>query len=282
MINDNIRQEFEQNFKEPLVFTKKRIKKHFNSRVSSLNKSGVIEFKKKYSKDFEVLSFIGTGSFGDVFKVRWKEDNNLYAVKWSKKKHRGNFDRKASILELYTFSLVGSHPHLVDFVQAWASCGHMLVQSELCELGNLEDRLDYKSPLEESEIWKILLHITLATKWLHDQQFLHLDIKPDNIFLSGQGCYKLGDFGLSQYITTNGNVPEGDSRYLAEEVLKYQENGTASDIFSIGASVFEASESVDMPSQGKLWHKLREDPPLLNNRSSQLNNLIHKCVFVMN
>jgi hypothetical protein len=39
---------------------------------------------QKYASEFEVIAFTGTRSFGDVFKVRSKEDNNFYAVKWSK------------------------------------------------------------------------------------------------------------------------------------------------------------------------------------------------------
>jgi serine/threonine protein kinase len=80
------------------------------------------------------------------------------------------------MLELYSCSLVADHPHLVEFVQTWEEHGHMLIQSELCEHGNLEDFLSTTSSLEEKEVWNILLDITLATKWLHDQQFLHLDI----------------------------------------------------------------------------------------------------------
>jgi membrane-associated tyrosine/threonine-specific cdc2-inhibitory kinase len=278
MISDVLQKQVIQDFNGVMEFTK-RTKKCSNAVKNplSLSNKRVYEFEKKFSKDFEVISFIGKGSFGDVLKVRWKADGNLYAVKWSKKKYRGNLDRKSSILELYAFSSVGAHPYLIDFVQAWASRGFMLVQIELCELGTLENKLCFES-LEESEIWEILLDVTLATKWLHDQQFLHLDIKPDNIFISNQGFYKLGDFGLSQFISSDGNKGEGDSRYLAPEVLGSEQNSTASDVFSIGASVFEASEYVLLPSYGDSWNEFRKNPPPLKNRSDELNQVVLKFV----
>lgn len=61
------------------------------------------------------------------------------------------------------------------------------------------------------------------------------------------GDYKLGDFGLSHITDFTSPTSEGDSRYLAAEVLT-QAPTTAADIFSIGATIFEVSERVIMPS----------------------------------
>ncbi|KAA6400196.1 MAG: putative Membrane-associated tyrosine- and threonine-specific cdc2-inhibitory kinase [Streblomastix strix] len=235
------------------------------------------EFARKQAERFETVGYIGSGSFGDVYKVRSKIDGKLYAIKWSRKKHRGDADRRASLYELYTFALVGKHPHLVEFVQAWEQDGLMLTQTELCENGNLENYLIYNDKVSEDTVWKILLDMALAAKWLHDQQVIHLDIKPDNIFVMENGDYKLGDFGLSHITDFTSPTSEGDSRYLAAEVLT-QAPTTAADIFSIGATIFEVSERVIMPSQGQLWHQLRNCAPHLEGRSQELDHLVHQLL----
>ena len=50
--------------------------------------------------------------------------------------------------------------------------------------------------IPESTIWDFLIDLLLAFKHLHDRKLVHMDIKPDNIFISFEGYCKLGDFGL--------------------------------------------------------------------------------------
>ena len=50
--------------------------------------------------------------------------------------------------------------------------------------------------IPETEIWKIIVDLLQALKHLHERNLAHMDIKPDNIFISFDGSYKLGDFGL--------------------------------------------------------------------------------------
>ncbi|KAK2956242.1 putative Membrane-associated tyrosine- and threonine-specific cdc2-inhibitory kinase [Blattamonas nauphoetae] len=239
-----------------------------------VNRGRISEFASTIGEPYQVLSFIGSGSFGDVYKVYDQDTGLFYAAKWSKKRHRGTSDRKATLLELFTFAYIYPHPHIVGFHKAWEQDGYMITLTELCECGDLEGFISERSLLKENEIWKILTDLTLATKQLHEQEVIHLDIKPDNIFLTENGDYRLGDFGLSHITDWTSASSEGDSRYLAPEVLSRSAT-TKADIFSIGATIFEASERVEMPTQGPLWHRLREDPPPLENRSQELTDLTH-------
>ena len=100
--------------------------------------------------------------------------------------------------------------------------------------------------LPEDEIRKIIRDVLLGLKELHDNEVVHLDLKPSNI-LQRFGKYKLADLGMARFIfkvTEVEKIPEGDSRYLSQELLTT--SGTESvpdlkkaDIFSLGISAYE-------------------------------------------
>ena len=116
---------------------------------------------------------------------------------------------------------------------------------------------------------------------------VHLDIKPENIFVSLPASlfdsllfarsrldltinlcclqikndqFKLGDFGLVSKISFHDDVEEGDSRYMSLELLSGDhEDLTKSDIFSLGITFYEICLGSDksLPSSGPLWQALR-------------------------
>jgi len=77
--------------------------------------------------------------------------------------------------------------------------------------------------LEEVDIKRALRHALLGLKGLHDQDIVHLDIKPENILQGVNGDFKLGDLGMARMISQvkakKTEIPEGDARYLAKELL---------------------------------------------------------------
>jgi hypothetical protein len=122
--------------------------------------------------------------------------------------------------------------HIVRYQQAWfEEDGTLYIQTELCS-NTLRDEM--KANTKESKItstvksnnfihvpqrFKCLREILLALQLVHSKGMVHLDIKPDNIFVHN-GLYKLGDFGLAG-IATSTDVEEGDSRYMSRDMLEY-------------------------------------------------------------
>lgn len=210
-----------------------------------------------FEQCFVVISRLGAGSFGEVFKVRSKEDGCLYAIKKSRDRFRGDADRKYKLEEVNKHELVKGHRNCVKFVKAWEERKRLYIQTELCEM-SLKDFLEKNDSTIESVVWEFLVDLTLGLKHLHDNGLIHMDIKPANIFIGLDGLCKIGDFGLvlelSKCDTTQ--ALEGDPKYLAPELMQGHFTKSA-DIFSLGITLLELASDLELPKGGQAWHQLR-------------------------
>lgn len=164
-----------------------------SSMLSSIYKQEKLE--SYFEQCFEVLARIGEGSFGEVFKVRSREDGRLYAVKKSIQLYRGETYRQERIEEVRRYEQFSEHENCITLHKAWEQNDLLYMQLELCQ-SNLETYALQHNNLSEAEIWNILVDLLLAVKALHDQNLIHLDIKLENIMISEDHVCKLGDFGL--------------------------------------------------------------------------------------
>ncbi|KAL9978966.1 hypothetical protein ACROYT_G016552 [Oculina patagonica] len=115
-----------------------------------------------FDQCFEVVSRLGAGSFGEVFKVKSKEDGCLYAIKKSRDKFRGDADRKYKLEEVNKHELLKCHRNCVRFVKAWEERQHLYIQTELCEM-SLKDYLEKSDSTSESVVWEFLVDLTLVS-----------------------------------------------------------------------------------------------------------------------
>ncbi len=129
--------------------------------------------------------------------------------------------------------------------------------------------------IAESEAWSILVDMLHALNHLSKLKLIHMDVKPDNIFVSYESpcVYKLGDFGLmiSCDNTNNLDAQEGDSKFLALEVLS-EVFTPAADVFSLGATLLDCVTLIEMPKYGKWWQLLRES---LNNLPDSFSSRLY-------
>ncbi|KAG8189601.1 hypothetical protein JTE90_018957 [Oedothorax gibbosus] len=216
--------------------------------------------KLYFHQCFQILDKLGSGSFGDVFKVKCKEDGKLYAVKRAKEKFAGIADRQRKLQEVQKHEQLPSHPNCVKFYKAWEERQHLYIQTELCSK-SLSEYADEHHHIPEEVIWNYLIDLLLAVKHLHDHNLVHLDIKPDNIFVSKDGenvVCKLGDFGLVLDLSKSdtSDALEGDPRYIAPELMQGVFTKSA-DIFSLGITILELASDLDLPRGDEAWHQLR-------------------------
>lgn len=225
-----------------------------------------VELSKLYNPEIKVpyldqvyvrYGLIGEGCFGQVYKVRSKEDDTLYAVK-RMKASVGKNDRLA---EVRNNEKVGVNPYCVQYFMAWQESRELFIKLEYCDM-SLSHLANNNHDIPEPMLWNVLFDIAQALHFLHERNFIHLDVKPDNIMMK-QGYFKLADFGLlvdlnTSAVVAKSTLSDGDCKYLALEVLEGKYT-PACDIFGLGISILELAADLVLPEQGPLWQQLRHN-----------------------
>ncbi|XP_020853628.1 wee1-like protein kinase 2 [Phascolarctos cinereus] len=256
----------------------------------------------RYEKEFLELEKIGVGAFGSVYKCIKRLDGYIYAIKRSTRRLGGSSNETSALREVYAHAVLGQHPHVVRYYSAWAEDDHMIIQNEYCNGGSLQAAVSENEKLghffQEPELKNMLLQISMGLKYIHHSGLVHLDIKPSNIFickkeddvpyvseegeneddwfLSANMIYKIGDLGLVTSIQ-NPQVEEGDSRFLANEILQedYRYLPKA-DVFALGLTIAVAAGAKSLPGNDEPWHHIRRGnlPALPQKLSEDFYNLL--------
>ena len=97
-----------------------------------------------------------------------------------------------------------------------------------------------RSRIDEDQIWKALIHITKGLKSLHSKKILHRDLKCANIFIDGDGKYKLGDLNVSKVLKKGlAYTQTGTPYYASPEVWQDLPYDMKSDMWSLGCVIYE-------------------------------------------
>ena len=218
----------------------------------------------RYDQDFIQLDTLGSGEFGTVFKCLNKIDGFYYAVKQIKitvKSTRNEALQEAYILA--SSSMVDDNCYIIRYYSVWTEGKYLYICMELCE-SSLKKYIE-KNLATEEFLKKLVRDVAKGLTKLHENNIIHMDIKPENILISKYGKFKLADLGLGR-ITTNltDEIPEGDCRYLASEVLesvdyRHMPDLTKADIFSLGATVYEIMRGTALPKNGVEWQDIRNE-----------------------
>lgn len=101
----------------------------------------------------------------------------------------------------------------------------------------------------ETEVRKIGTDLCTALSACSRKGVIHRDIKPDNIFVSEFGDYKLGDFGISRYLehTLDGSTKAGAVFYMAPEICRGEKYGKTVDIYSLGVVLYQLANTGRFP-----------------------------------
>lgn len=139
-----------------------------------------------------------------------------------------------------------THPAVVTVLDVVNEDGRPWIVMELVVAHTLAELIELAGPLPYQRVAEIGLHLIGALKAAHDEGIIHRDVKPDNVMISEDGRVVLTDFGLAAWtgesaLTTSGRIV-GSPSYIPPERAKAGPIGPASDLWSLGATLYAAVE----------------------------------------
>ncbi len=182
---------------------------------------------------------IGSGAMGVVWRATDTELGREVALKRSQEGDNGQIRREARI------GAGLHHPHVVTVFDVVVDQDERWLVMEYLPARTLAEVLDADGPLDPGTTARIGAQLAAALTAMHERRMVHRDIKPGNVLVSEDGTAKLTDLGIAQWAevthTTSGQVG-GTPGYLAPEVADGHDAKSASDVFSLGATLYAAVE----------------------------------------
>jgi serine/threonine protein kinase len=251
--------------------------------------------------DYEIISLVGSGGMGEVYRVRDAKLKREVAIKvlpayWSSDPVRlQRFELEAQAAAAL------SHPNIVSIFHVGQYDGSPYIVTEFLHGETLRERLR-QGPLRLREALDLGVEIARGLGAAHDAGIVHRDLKPENIFLTKDGRVKILDFGLAKLApaqaasdddptftgrqqTTPGQML-GTVGYMSPEQVKGQIADARSDIFSVGAVVYEmltGRQPFRKPTSAETMTAiLNEEPPAISQISTStppgLQRVVHRCL----
>lgn len=224
--------------------------------------------------EWELIEKIGEGSFGKVYKAKRTERGRSFysaikiisipASKGEVDSVRSEMNNEQStreyfrnlvedcIQEIYTMEHFCGNSHVVSFED-------FKVVEYLDEIGwDISIRMEYLTSfmdyctgkeLTEKEVIKLGCDLAMALIYCRKLNIIHRDVKPENIFVSRFGDFKLGDFGIAreQAHTMSNMSKKGTYSYMAPEIYKGEKYDSSIDIYSLGIVLYKLMNQNRLP-----------------------------------
>jgi len=262
--------------------------------------------QKQTIRDYESLTVIGRGAFGEVHVCRVIKTGEIVAIKKIKKDLLAKKNQIIHVRNEQLFMSKIKSPWIVDLKASFQEDDFLYLVMEFLPGGDFMNLLIEKDKLTEEEAKFYIAELIMAVESIHKLDCIHRDIKPDNILIDKNGHIKLSDFGLAKVSDKlyeqnavkdeNFNPKKmthkklyscvGTAYYVAPEVLNKKGYGQEIDWWSVGVIFFEmlvgyapfcAQETQEVCFKILNWEKYLQVPPEIK-LSNEANDLIKRMI----
>ena len=262
--------------------------------------------QKQTIRDYESLTVIGRGAFGEVHVCRVIKTGDIVAIKKIKKELLAKKNQIIHVRNEQLFMSKVKSPWIVDLKASFQEDDFLYLVMEFLPGGDFMNLLIEKDKLTEEEARFYIAELILAVDSIHKLDCIRRDIKPDNILIDKNGHIKLSDFGLakvSDKLYEQNSVKDenfnpkkmthkklyscvGTAYYVAPEVLNKKGYGQEIDWWSVGVIFFEmlvgyapfcAQETQEVCFKILNWEKYLQIPPEIK-LSNEANDLIKRMI----
>jgi serine/threonine protein kinase/dipeptidyl aminopeptidase/acylaminoacyl peptidase len=228
---------------------------------------------------YEVLSLLGSGGMGEVYRARDPRLDREVAIKVLPAERMDEERRRRFVQEARAASSL-NHPNIVTIHEIDSAEGRDFIVMEYVP-GKSLDRLIPRHGMPLGEVLRIAIPVADALSRAHGRGIVHRDVKPSNVIAGSEGAVKLLDFGLAKLTASGTTSPEAETEtagppltragtvsgtvgYMSPEQASGGEVDARTDVFSFGAVLYEMATgrrafSGDSPA-ATLAAVMREQP----------------------
>jgi serine/threonine protein kinase/Flp pilus assembly protein TadD len=223
---------------------------------------------------YEILSPIGAGGMGEVYKARDTRLGRIVAIKKLNGRHSARFEQEARAIAAL------NHPNICQI----HDIGPDYLVLEYVEGTAL------RGPLPPRDAVRLAIQIASALEEAHGRGILHRDLKPANILVNAKGAPKLLDFGLAKLMTPNGDADAtktvegtilGTAAYMSPEQAQSNPLDERSDVFSFGVVLYEmisGEQAFGGASMIDVLSAVVRDEPRPLQASPEIARLVTRCL----
>jgi eukaryotic-like serine/threonine-protein kinase len=250
---------------------------------------------------YEVLSFLSRGGMGEVYLAEDKRLGRKVALKLLPSSFTKDDDRLRRFEQEARAASALNHPNIITIYEIREAGSSHVIATEFVEGETLRSRLNH-TPLSVTEAIDVAIQVADALAAAHKAGIIHRDIKPENIMLRPDGYVKVLDFGLAKLseqaspavaaeaptiqVRTGSGIVIGTAGYMSPEQARGLGVDNRSDIFSLGAVIYEMLArrkpfEGDTPSDTLAAILKTEPPPLsrvLPGVPAELTRIVTKCL----
>ena len=194
-------------------------------------------------ENYEKLKSIGRGAYGTVYLCRRISDGSHFIIKQIPVEEMSKEERQAAMNEVKVLSML-KHPNIIAYSDSFFQEKALMIVMEYAQGGTMYNFIEEREGklLDEEEIIRLFVQITLAIHHVHKQNILHRDLKTQNILLNKtRKVVKIGDFGISKILSSKSkaNSVIGTPCYISPELCEGKPYNQKSDIWALGCVLYE-------------------------------------------
>lgn len=207
---------------------------------------------------FDFIGIIGRGGFGKVWKVYSRKYKRQYAMKEMSKAKIIDKKSEKSVKAERDLLAIMNHPFIINMHFSFQDNDNLYITMDLLTGGDLRYHICKYKKFSEEQTKFFIACIVLSLEYIHTNNILHRDVKPENLVLDDKGYVKLTDFGIAKvYQKENYKETSGTPGYMAPEVMCGQNHTIAVDYFALGIIGYEFMNGV-RPYLGKSRKEIKE------------------------
>lgn len=238
---------------------------------------------------YVLKEYKGRGTFGQVWLAYDRAKDENVAIKfYVALDHKG----REEFIQEYRIAAGLEHPNLLVTKDFGVWQDYPWLTMKFCDSGSAGDMVGTLRPTSEDErtIWRFIHDVAAGLAYLHHvkpEPIVHQDIKPDNVLIASDGTFLITDFGISKRIRNTMSkqstraLKAGAPAYMGPERFSANpEPILASDVWSLGASIYELAEG-ELPFSGMggvMMTQGAEIPLLGAGWSKNLNDIMRWCL----